>query len=282
MTEQEITIYEPNKAVKQSLIVTLREMFLELKESKWVMWQLFLRDFKGGYRQSFLGMGWAIILPLVTLGTFILLNSSGLFNVGNIEVPYAIYVILGLAFWQLFAVGLPRSTTSLTLSGGLIKNVNISKEAIVFSSLGFTFITFILQMAVVLVISIIYGFIPNWKFVFFPLLMIPILLITFGLGLIFSIINSVVRDIGNIIPIGITFLLFLTPIAYEIPNVGFISTLANYNPIYYLVVAPRDLALTGELTNPAAFFISTIIAIFIFFFCWIAFHITETRIAERV
>ena len=120
-------------------------------------------------------------------------------------------------------------------------------------------------MMVVVVVFLVYGFLPHWKFVLFPIFMVPILFITFGLGLIFSILNSVVRDIGNMIPIGITFLLFLTPIAYVIPHSGFIASLAKVNPIYYLVVAPRDLALTGEVGNPTEYLISIAISIFIFF-----------------
>ena len=96
-----ITTYEPDNSIKQGYLGIFKEMAQEVREGKWLTRQLFVRDFKAMYKQSFLGLIWALIVPLVTLGTFMLLNSAGIFDVGDITVPYAVFALLGIAFWQL-------------------------------------------------------------------------------------------------------------------------------------------------------------------------------------
>ena len=67
---------------------------------------MFLRDIKSMYKQSFVGVFWTLVIPFITLGTFVLLNRSGVFSLGDIDVPYPIFAILGLAFWQIFSAGI--------------------------------------------------------------------------------------------------------------------------------------------------------------------------------
>ena len=282
MDKQTIAIYEPDGPIRKGYFNLGKEMFQETKENKWLIWQLFWRDFKGAYSQSFLGILWALIIPLGALITFIVLRGSGIFNVGDIPVPYTIYAILGLTFFQLFSTGIQRSTNSLVSAGGMLKKIYFPREALIFSSLGTAITSFLIQMVVVFILFGIYGFIPNWKIIFLPLMMIPLLLLTCGLGFIFSIMNGVIRDLGIILTFVLTFLLFITPIAYEKPDTGLISTMSNINPLYYLSVAPRDIILMGKIGDPTGYFISCVFSIFIFFFCWMSFHLAEQKIAERL
>ena len=113
-------------------------------------------------------------------------------------------------------------------------------------------------------------------------MMIPILLLSCGLGFLFSIINVIMRDLEKAIPIGLTLLLFITPIAYELPESGLLATLAIYNPLFYLCVDSRNIIITGNLNYPLGFFCSCILSIFVFLFCWMAFHLGKDRIPERL
>ncbi|MFX0134038.1 MAG: ABC transporter permease [Candidatus Hodarchaeota archaeon] len=282
MGEQIVTIHEPDGPIRKGYLKLWKEIFQETKDSKWLIWQLFLRNFKGIYSQSILGIAWVLIMPLGTLLTFIVLKGTGIFDVGEIKVPYAIYAILGLTFWQIFATGIQRSTNSLVSAGGMLKRIYFPREVLVFSSLGTIITSFLIQMILVFLLFVVYSFIPNWHIIFLPLMTIPLLLLTCGLGFIFSLINGVIRDLGRLLSFGLIFLLFITPIAYEKPDTGVITTLANINPVYYLSVAPREIALTGNLSDPFSYFISCAFSIFIFFVCWMSFHLAEPRIIERL
>ena len=101
MTEN-ITTYEPDNSLKKGYLLIFREIFEEIKTNKWLIYQLFRRDFLTIYRQSVFGILWAFIVPLVSVGAFVVLNQSGVFVTGNTEVNYVVYALLGLAFWRLY------------------------------------------------------------------------------------------------------------------------------------------------------------------------------------
>jgi lipopolysaccharide transport system permease protein len=281
MTET-ITTYEPDNSLKKGYLSIFSEIFNELKENRWLTYQLFKRDFFAIYKQSFIGVLWALIIPLVSVGTFIVLNQSGIFNIGDIDVPYPIYAILGMAFWQLFATGLVASSNSLVAAGGMITKINFSKKSLVIAATGQSIVAFLIQLVFVCILFVYYWIAPSIASLLVPIIIIPIMLLTLGLGFILSLLNGIVRDIGNMLSLFLTFLMFLTPVMYAKPTTGILATLTNYNPLYYLVLAPRDLVLTGTITEWKGFLISSILSAIVFVVCLVVFHLTETRVAERI
>lgn len=277
-----ITTYEPDNSLKKGYLSIFREIYDEFKKNKWLTYQLFKRDFFALYKQSFIGVLWAFIIPLASVGTFILLNRSGIFSIGDINFPYPIYAIFGMAFWQLFSTGLINSSNSLVKAGSMIAKINFSKKSLVIASTGQSIVSFLIQLILVIILFIYYKIAPSTAILLIPLFMIPIMLLTLGLGFILSLLNGIMRDIGNVISILMTFLMFLTPILYAKPTTGLLSRITNYNPLYYLTSAPRELVLTGVVLEWKGFLISSIISIFIFIICLIVFHLTETRVAERI
>lgn len=277
-----ISVYLPDNSLRKGYFFIFKEIFNEIKDNKWLTYQLFKRDFFAIYKQSFIGFFWAIIVPLVSVGTFILLNRSGIFSIGKISMPYPIYAILGLAFWQLFAAGIVAGSNSLVKAGGMITKINFSKKSLVIASMGQAIISFIIQIVFVLVLFAAYKVSPNIKILLIPVLLLPVLLFTIGIGFILALLNGIFRDISNILSILITFLMFLTPILYVKPKSGLLMHITNYNPLYYLVAAPRDIIISGSSPAMHGFLISTFFSVFIFIFCIVAFHLTETRVAERI
>jgi lipopolysaccharide transport system permease protein len=279
MTE---TTYEPDNSLKKGHLQVFKEIFGEIKKNRWLIYQLFRRDFLTIYRQSVFGVLWAFVVPLVSVSAFLLLNQSGVFKFSSGNVPYPVFALLGLAFWQLFATGLVSSSSSLVQAGAMITKINFSKKALVIASLGKTMISFVIQFSLALVAFAYFGILPNIAILLTPILFIPLLLITLGLSFILSILYGVLRDLESILPIAMTFLLFLTPIMYAIPSSGLLAEVARYNPLYYLVAVPRDIALAGSSDGWLGFLISSVLSVIIFLVCLVAFHLTETRLAERI
>jgi lipopolysaccharide transport system permease protein len=79
-----------------------------------------------------------------------------------------------------------------------------------------------------------------------------------------------------------TFLMFLTPVLYMKPESGVLAYVTRYNPLYYLVSAPRTLVLYGTFQEWTGFLVASAFSCFVFIVCLIVFHLTETRIAERI
>ena len=277
-----IRTYEPDNSLKKGYLSLPREIFNEIKKNRWLTYQLFKRDFSAMYKQSFVGVFWAFIMPLVSVGAFIILNRSGVFSIGNINVPYPIYAVLGMAFWQLFATGLTNSSNSLVRAGEMIIKINFSKKSLVIASTGQAMVSFLIQLGLVGILFAYYRLTPSIGILLVPILIIPIMLFTLGLGFILSLLGGIMRDIGNALSIVITFLMFLTPVLYAKPPTGMLATITRYNPLYYLVSAPRELVLMGTISEPKGLLAATVISVVIFIICLTVFHLTETRIAERI
>lgn len=281
MTET-ITTYEPDNSLKKGYIFLFSEIINEFKKNKWLTYQLFKRNFSTIYKQSFIGILWALIIPLVSVGTFIVLNQSGIFSIGDINVPYPIYAILGMSFWQLFATGLVSSSNSLVSAGSMIAKINFSKKALVIASTGLSLVSFLIQIILVGILFVYYGVKPHNAILLIPIVLLPLMLLTLGLGFIFALINGVARDIGNIISVLMTFIMFLTPVLYAKPTSGILAQVTNYNPLYYLISAPRSLILEGSFPDSKGFLIASAFSGIVFMVCLIVFHLTETRVAERI
>ena len=277
-----LKVYEPDNSLKKGYLAIFPEIYNELKQNRWLTYQLFKRDFLAIYKQSFIGVVWAVIIPFVSVGTFIILNRSGIFSSGNIGVPYPIYAVLGLAFWQLFSTGLVAGSNSLVKAGSMIVKINFSKKSLVIASIGQALVSFLIQIFLVIVLFVYYRIAPDIAILLIPLIILPLLLFTVGISFLLSLLNGIMRDVGNIISMLITFLMFLTPILYAKPSGGLLAKISHINPLYYFVAVPRDLIIYGTIFEWKGFLISSIAALVIFTFCLLTFHLTETRVAERI
>jgi lipopolysaccharide transport system permease protein len=279
---QRITVYEPDNSIKKGYRSVFAEIVNEFRDNYWLTYQLFKRDFFATYKQSFMGIFWALIIPLVSVATFVILNRSGLFSIGKMTVPYPIYAVLGLSFWQIFSTGLVASSNSLVKAGSMITQINFSKKSLIFASAGQSIVSFSIQFLFLMALFLYYQFTPNIAILLIPVIILPALLLTLGLGLLLSIVNGVIRDVGNVVSLLMTFLMFLTPVLYARPETGILAEITNINPLHYLVSGGRDLVLRGTISEPQGFLISSLFSVLIFVLCLILFHLTETRICERV
>lgn len=276
-----LTLYKPNRNSKLGISIW-QEMFSELIQSKELIIRLFIRDISARYKQSVFGILWTIIMPLFSVGTFVYLNYSGVFNVGETSIPYPAYALLGVTVWQLFATGVTACTGSLAGASNLIGKINFAKEALILSSLAQTLFDFIVRVLLIAIVFAMYRIIPSWTIIFLPIALIPLLLLTMGLGFIFSIFNAIVRDTTQVISVAMTFLMFATPVLYPPPTIEPIVTLNKMNPVSSLVIGIRDLVIEGGFTHPNEFMYATIFSLILFLISWRMFHIMEPRIAERV
>jgi lipopolysaccharide transport system permease protein len=259
-----------------------REMAEEVLRSHELIWRLFMRDFSARYKQSILGVLWAVIMPLAVVATFAFLNSSGVLNIGEVVIPYPAYALLGLTIWQLFAGGLTECSNAIVAGGGMVVKINFPKEALVIASLGQALVDTLIRMGLLVFIFSYYRVVPQWTTVFFPILLFPLLLLTLGLGFLLSLLNVIIRDVGHMVTMGTTLLLFLTPVLYPAGKSGILAAVSAYNPLAALVVGARDMVVTGRLTDPGHYAWATGFCVVLFLVSWRLFHMVEPRMAERV
>ena len=258
-----------------------REMIAEMVDSRELTWRLFLRDFSARYRQSVLGYIWAILPALVTTATFTWLNRSHVLPIAGTTLPYPVFVLLGMTVWQLFASGLTNATNSLVGASALITKINFPRETLVISAYGQAIFEFGIRIFLLAAAFALYRVVPAWTIILIPLVMIPLSLLTLGLGCVFALINGVMRDAGQVVTFLLTFWMFLTPVVYPVKP-GSHSLLNVVNPVSPFVIAAQDLATTGHLTQPLNFAIGCAVSVVVFLLGWRVFHLTEPRIVERV
>lgn len=277
-----MTIYEPNHIQKAGIRVW-GEMVQELVDFRGLIWRLIVRDISAKYKQSFLGVFWAFFAPLVLMVVFVWIKNKNILPIKDTDMPYAAYVFLGQVVWLLFSLGITTTANSLAAAGSMLTKIDFPKETLVISAVGQTVFEFLLRIPLLLLIFFWVGFIPKFALLLLPIMLIPLLFFVIGLGFFVALLNAVFRDIASVLTIILTLGMFVTPVVYPPPTSWPMSFLINYiNPVSTYVIAARDLATVGYLTEPASYISSTILGILSFLVGWRLMHLVEPKIAERV
>jgi lipopolysaccharide transport system permease protein len=199
---------------------------------------LTLRDIKVRYKQTVLGVGWALIQPIVTTGifTFVFGKLAGMSSGG---VPYPLLVLAGLLPWQLFSTSLSGSSASLTSNAHLISKVYFPRLIIPISSLGVALVDFLVVLALYICASLWFGRMPSWHWVLLPLFIVAALTLAFGAGLWFTALTVKYRDFRYIVPFLLQVGVFLSPIGFSTSVVPSWSLLLDLNPVTGVIDAFR-------------------------------------------
>lgn len=282
MEIRRITVYEPDRFIRIGFFAIWKEMSLNLFRTRELIWRLFLRDFSAKYRQSLLGVLWVILNPLITVGIFVFLNRSGVLNIGETSVPYPVFALIGISIYSIFSTGLSVCSNSIIGAGPMVVKINFPKISLVIAALGQSIVEFLVRLVLIIVVFIIFGVAPKWTSIFLPFVLLPLILLTLGMGLFLSLLAGVFRDTIQIVPLLTTLLLFLVPALYPVPRTGVLVTLNKWNPLSHLLIGCRDILISGSLSNPSGFLLATILSAIIFLISWRIFFLSEPRIAERV
>jgi lipopolysaccharide transport system permease protein len=282
LVNKKITIYEPSYFQRKISFLHIKEIVTEIYNNKWLVYQFFKRDFIAIYKQTFLGVFWTIFTPLLSVSVFFFLNKAGIINIGHITVPYPLYAVFSIAYWQLFSTTVMLSSDVLVKAGSMLLKINFSKKSLVLASAGQAIFAFLVQFAMFIFLLIYYGFPLQYRLIFTTFFMLPLLFLALGLGFFLSILNAITREVGGVISVCLMFFLFVTPILYEKPVHGSLPFFATYNPVYHLVKVPRDIIIYGQPAMWQGYIYACLVSVLIFMLGITVFHLIEKRIAERI
>jgi lipopolysaccharide transport system permease protein len=258
-------------------------MVHELVEYRELIWRLMVRDISARYKQSILGVLWAFLTPLVTVIVFVWAKNKNMLPIGITAIPYPAYVFLGQMVWLLFAQGIMVAANSLVGASTLLTKINFPREVLLLSALGQTIFDFLIRIPILLLIFLWTGFLPHVTIVVAPLALIPLLLLTLGIGFFASLFNAILRDVSTGLGLLLIIGMLVTPVIYPPPTTWPLSFWINHiNPVSGYLIAIQDLITTGTLSNPSAYISAVLLSIIIFFTGWRFFHMVEPKIAERI
>jgi lipopolysaccharide transport system permease protein len=219
----------------------------ELWQYRDLLYFLTLRGIKAKYAQSVLGIGWAIIQPVVTLIVFTIIFGR-VAKVSSDGIPYALFAFLGLWPWNYFSGTLTESANSLIANAGMITKVYFPRLVLPLASVLSRFLDFIIAFAIMIGLLIFYKVTPGISLIWFPLLLIQLLLTSLGLGMILSAMSIQYRDIKHALTFLVQILMYAAPVVYSTSAVSDeFQFLYSLNPMVGVIEGTRSAFLNKSL-----------------------------------
>ncbi len=241
MTPSAPTVLTPPTSILQ---LDLRELWRYRELLVIFAW----RDLKVRYKQTALGVAWAVFQPLITMVVFTIFFGQFLGeHVG--DTPYPVFVFLGLVFWNYFSQSLSASSGSLVEHENIIKKVYFPRLLIPVASTLAHLVDFLIALVILGGIFAYFDLTPAGAgLALLPLLLLITFLTAIGVGLFLAAVNVKYRDVRYAVPFFIQLLLFLTPVIYPSSIVGEGSAWLVYaNPVAGVIEAFRTGILDGVM-----------------------------------
>jgi lipopolysaccharide transport system permease protein len=254
----------------------------ELWNYRELLYVLTMRSLQIRYRQSVLGLAWAVLQPLALMLTFTLIFSV-LLKTPSEGVPYPIFSYSALLFWTFFSNSLNGAIPSIEGNADLIKKIYFPREFFPISSIfsaGFD----LLIAAVIFLGMMFYYHVP---FTLNILYVIPLLIIqtmfTMGVSFFFSALNAYYRDVKYALPLVIQLWMYATPIIYPITLIPErFRTYYLLNPMTGIIESYRDVLVKGAGPQGLYIGVAAAGAVFLFILGYFYFKRIEMTFADVV
>lgn len=244
------------------------------------------RDILVRYKQTVIGVAWAVVRPLLTIivGTGIF---GGLAKMPSDGVPYAVMVCAGTLPWYFFSSALSESAGSLVGNANLISKIYFPRLILPASAVVVAFVDFAISLVILGCLMLWYGMMPTWRLLLLPAFIALAFLSAMGPGLLFTALNVKYRDFRYIIPFVVQFGLFVSPVFYSTTAIqeryGDLGRLiVAINPVVGIIDGFRwAICGTTEL-HMESFILSTALSIFFLILGVWYFRKTEKTFADVI
>lgn len=274
-------VYEPRSRLKRP-IKLFKQMGRDLLASRELAWRLLVRDISAKYRQSFLGIIWAFLPPIVTAAGFTLARNGGVINIGDTGLPYPAYVMFSMTLWQTFVEALNGPVQAVTTAKSMLARINFPREALILAKLGEVFFNFGIKLILIVGLFLWFQMPVSWSVLLVPVALIHLVIFGTFLGLMLAPMGALYKDFSMGLTLITGFWLFLTPVVYPVPSDGVFGTVVKLNPVTPLLVTTRELATTGVISNSQGFWVVSIIAIVGLLLAWIFYRLAIPYVVERI
>lgn len=180
-----------------------------------VLWMLVQRAVKTRYAQTWLGIGWVVFQPLLTVMLFSLIFGKWI-QLPADGVPYTLFAFSGLVAWVYLSSSIQKASSIMQSDSRLITKIYFPRILLPLSSLIETLIDFGVLICSLLILMGLYGVAPSWKMVFFPFLTLPLFFLSFGVASTFSSLGIYYRDFMALLPFFLQTWMYCSPIVYSV------------------------------------------------------------------
>ena len=216
-----------------------QEMVQDLWAGRELAWRLAVRDISAQYRQSVLGVLWALIIPLANTAVWLFLSASKVVQVGATPVPYPVFVFTGTLLWSILIDALNAPLQQVNANKALLAKINFPREALILSGIYQTLFNAAIKLGILLLVLPFLGVHPGWGGLLIPLGVFSLVLSGTAVGLLITPLGVLYGDIGRGIPLITQFLMYLSPVVFPLATVGWTATLMRLNPLTPLILNAR-------------------------------------------
>ncbi len=252
----------------------------ELFEFKELFVVLALREFQVRYKQTIIGVLWAILRPVMTMIVFTFLFGT-IAKLPSDGIPYPVFSYSGLLLWSFFSTALAASSSSMIGNSKLITKIYFPRVIIPVSSTIVSLIDYAIAFVILLFLMMYYGISFTYTMPLFLISLLVSWLLSIGLGFWFSAINVKYRDVQYALPFLIQLIMYATPVIYPVSIAGKYQWILSLNPMSGLVEAHRA-ALLGNAINWDLLGISVAMTVVILISGYVYFKSVEKYFADII
>jgi len=251
----------------------------EMWEARELLFFLMRRDVTVRYKQTVLGVAWAVLQPVFSMLVFTIIFGT-LAKMPSEGFPYAIFVYAGLLPWTFFSTAVSTSSQSLVNQQALLTKIYLPRLFVPSTSIGSGLVDFAVSFVVFGGLMAYYGVAPGWGMLAVPFLLVLTVVAALGLGLLLSAVTVTYRDFRYVTPFMIQVWMYLSPVIYPVAIVpSDWQWLLAINPMAGIIDGFRA-ALLGRPWNLTALAISTASSLVFLAFGLFYFRRTERRFAD--
>ena len=254
----------------------------ELLRYRELLWSWVVRNIKVRYKQSLLGIAWAILQPLSATIIMVVVFSRFV-HVSTDGVPHPIFYYSALLPWTFSATSITFGTGCLVSNMNLVTKIYFPREILPISAVLASFVDFLIATVIFVAMLVFYRVpvSPSWAWV--PAILLIQILLTIGIVLLASALNVFYRDIRFVVPLGMQLWMYLTPVIYPLSMVPErFRALYMLNPMAGLIDSYRRVVLYAQQPNVTYLLMALVISVFVFLVAYMYFKRTEVVFADII
>jgi len=276
-----VVVYTPESQLRHPRQL-VRSMVSDLLASRELAWRLLVRNISAQYRQSLLGYFWAFLPPIFTTLVWMFLNSQKILNVGETDIPYPAYVMVGTLLWQGFVDALNSPIKLITSSRAMLAKINFPREALILAGLGEVLFNFAIRLVLMLVVFVWFRIAVPPTILLAPFGILALMALGLMIGILLTPLGMLYGDIGRGLAIITTLWFYVTPVVYPPPTTWPASLLAQINPVSPLLLTTRELLTTGTVSQPGNFLLITGVTFGLMLVGWVLYRVAMPHLIARI
>lgn len=268
-----------------TIISAKKNLFKIPWDELWLFRELFQtlawKDVKVKYKQTAIGVLWAIIQPLLQMIVFSFFFGK-LAKIPSDHVPYPLFSYSGLVLWNMFSSILSSTSTSMVSNSHLVTKVYFPRIILPIATSIVFYIDYLISWIVLGLLFTIFNYPPVWTAIFSPFVGILVLMLANGIGFFLTSLNVQFRDIQYALPFFIQILVFVSPVIYPVSVAGRFEWIVNANPMSGYLELHRALILGHQSIDVPAMLYSILATIVIFMSGLYYFNWQQRKFADII